>query len=214
MITQFVLLTSLIKIGVISGTDLIQELAALLNFQKLLRRRPIKPARKGIIKRKRLTHLLPLLLIALSKAAQLLPIVKLTLLTLFALVLFSKKALLVSIGSLILVLYDSFYKHKNNIGVNIVKDRGTSVVGTEHEINTEEHRIQSAEDPWYEREEFNRHKMYPREDLSKGEKWKRWWAPQVNHRRKLSNTQFDSRESRRRNGNAFLYENVEDVIII
>lgn len=150
---------------------------------------PALNKKRRIFRKKQYQYLIPLLLTTLAKIAHFLPVVKLTLLALFALVLFSKKALLVSLGSLILVIYDTFIKQKKNTGVNIVKDRASTVPTIEQGVHhTDDHHVETPEEAWWGREETIHTKLNPREGIGQSDKWKRWWAPQINYRRRLRNS--------------------------
>lgn len=154
------------------------------NLQELFNyKRPHKiPAlkKRRILKKKAYKYIVPLLLSVLSKVANFLPVAKLTLLALFTLVLFSKKALLVSIGSLILVIYDNFYS-KKHIGTNIVKER-VSTVPTVDQSSLLETNLEGG---WWGREEIRPPSLEYTQDNSKINKERRWWAPQINVGRKI-----------------------------
>nr|XP_014293933.1 uncharacterized protein LOC106692481 [Halyomorpha halys] len=153
------------------------NLQELLNYERPYKRPGLKKRR--ILKKKGYKFIVPLLLSVLTKIANFLPVAKLTLLVLFTLVLFSKKALLVSIGSLILVIYDNFY-NKRHKGTNTVKDRASTVPTVDQGSLVET----DLEEGWWGRDETRPQRFDYPQDIKKNN-GRKWWAPQINLRRKL-----------------------------
>ncbi|KAL1137955.1 hypothetical protein AAG570_009650 [Ranatra chinensis] len=81
-------------------------------------------------------YMTPIIMGAINKLVHLLPVAKLTLLTLFALVLFAKKAFLISAASFAYVMYDSMYAKGRKVPRITIKDRGPE---PHHEYPTQLH---------------------------------------------------------------------------
>ncbi|KAF6209277.1 hypothetical protein GE061_015022 [Apolygus lucorum] len=144
---------------------------------------PPKKKKKKYLK-KSYKYLIPLLITVATKIAHLLPTLKLLLLALFSFLLFAKKAFLVSVGTFLLVLYEHLTNknasgQSNGLGASIGlwKDRGQAAAQDVHPVYSDQG-LTTDNQPgsdWWRLEGANGTKISPRD----GERWRRWWAPQV-----------------------------------
>ncbi|BES96500.1 Hypothetical protein NTJ_09311 [Nesidiocoris tenuis] len=141
---------------------------------------PSKKKKKRFHKHKMMKHLIPILVTLALKIAHLLPTLKLMLLALFSLLLFSKKAFLVSVGTLILVLYQHMTSKYNGGGltlgtIGLWKDRDQTAHRNHNNYDGGPLPEGEVSNDWWQSEGSNVSKIMPRDD----EKWKRWWTPQI-----------------------------------
>ncbi|XP_014249977.1 uncharacterized protein LOC106666938 [Cimex lectularius] len=122
-------------------------------------------AKKKKRKRKH-KYLVPLLIMVISKLGHFLPTLKLTLFALFTLILFAKKAFLVSVGSLLLVVYDHVYKNKKNH--SIWKEwNQRNQPAKQDQLDY----LEDTKNDWWETKKAENQTINPRE----ADKWRRWW---------------------------------------